>query len=153
MAAPWTVVTDIPVKVLTDNILPFCETKDVISLGCTNTFFALTTDKTLWKRKLAVNYDFPALGTARTSDWKLIYQRLRNPRVFVWGFVTFSFCYVTRVFICLLIHSYVHAGTVQREEQWPTWVTVVSGDDPRECSFSGRTSPSRCSCGQPGGKR
>lgn len=60
--------------------------KDVFSLGCTNKFFALiTTDDTLWKRRLAVDYNFTGSETARTSGWKFIYKRLRNPRVFVWG--------------------------------------------------------------------
>jgi len=86
----WTTITNIPVKVFTGNILPFCEVDDVISLGCTNKFFALvTTDETFWKRKLAADYNFPVSGTARTSGWKFIYHRLRNPRVFIWGCVTF----------------------------------------------------------------
>jgi len=81
-----------PVELLIDNILPFCEAKDVFSLGCTNKFFALiTTDDMFWKRKLVVDYNFTGSETARTSGWKFIYQRLRNPRVFVWGYVIFSF--------------------------------------------------------------
>jgi len=145
----WITITDIPVKVFASNILPFCEVKDVVSLGRTNRFFALVaTDETFWKRKLAVDYNFPVSGTARTSRWKFIYQRLRNPRVFVWGCVTL-FSYVT-VLICLLMRSCMLAGTIQREGQRPTWVTTISKDEPRGCSFSGRTSPSRCPCGQPG---
>ena len=64
MAVTWgTTITDIPLKVLMDNILPFCETKDVISLSCTNKFFALiTTGKTFWKQKLAVDHNFTGLG-------------------------------------------------------------------------------------------
>ena len=87
----WTTITDIPVKVFTNSILPFCEAKDVISLCCTNKFFAfVATNETFWKRKLAIDYNFPVLGTARTSGWKFIYQKLRNSRVFVWGCVTLS---------------------------------------------------------------
>jgi len=92
MAAQRTGIADIPVELLIDNILPFCEAKDVFSLGCTNKFFALiTTDDTYWKRRLVVDYNFTGSETARTSGWKFIYQRLRNPRVFVWGYVIFSF--------------------------------------------------------------
>jgi len=102
----WTIITDIPVKVFTDNILPFCEAKDVISLCCTNTFFApIATDETFWKRKLAADYNFPVSRTAGTSGWKFIYQRLRNPRVFVWGCVTFSFSYVAMELICSSMRS------------------------------------------------
>jgi len=110
MAALWTQITDIPAKVLTNNILPFCETKDVFSLGCTNKFFALvTTDDTLWRQKLAVDYNFTGSGMTRTSGWKSIYQRLRKPRVFVWGYVPFSFFYTIRVFIHSFIHSLIHS--------------------------------------------
>jgi len=91
MAALQAKITDIPVKVFTDNVLSSCETKDVISLGCANKFFALVaTDEKFWKRKLAIDYNFTGSETARTSGWKFLYQRLRNPRVFVWGYTTFS---------------------------------------------------------------
>lgn len=83
-------IADIPVELFIDNILPFCETKDVFSIGCTNKFFALvTTDDTFWKRRLVVDYNFTGSETARTSGWKFIYKRLRKPRVFVWGYVVF----------------------------------------------------------------
>ena len=100
MSTQRTGIADIPVELLIDNILPFCEAKDVFSLGCTNKFFALiTTDDMFWKRRLVVDYNFTGSETARTSGWKFIYQRLRNPRVFVWGYVIFFILYVTRVFI------------------------------------------------------
>ena len=92
-----TKITDIPVKVLTNNILPFCEVKDVLSLGRTNKFFALiAADDAFWKLKLAVDYNFTGSETARTSGWKFIYQKLRNPRVFVWGYVAFPSFHVMR---------------------------------------------------------
>jgi len=150
VAALWAGITDIPAKVFIDNLLPFCGTKDVISLGCTNKLLALvTTDETLWKRKLVVDYNFPVSETARTSGWKFIYRKSRNPRIFVWGCVTFSFFHDTRVSICSSMHSRVLAGIVQSEGQRQARVTAVSGGDPWVFSFSGRTSPSRCSCRQP----
>ena len=94
---------DIPVKVLMDNILPFCETKDVISIGCSNKFFALIATDMFWRKKLAVEYNFTGSGTTRTSGWKFMYQRLRNSRVFVWGCVASVVLYVhlfTNVLIC-----------------------------------------------------
>ena len=100
MSTQKTGIADMPVELLIDNILPFSEAKDVFSLGCTNKFFALiTTDDMFWKRRLVVDYNFTGSETARTSGWKFIYQRLRNPRVFVWGYVIFFILYVTRVFI------------------------------------------------------
>lgn len=47
--ATWrTRITDIPIKLLVDNILPFCGSKDVLSLRRTNRFFApIATDETV----------------------------------------------------------------------------------------------------------
>ena len=85
-------ITDVPVKVFIDNVLPFCEAKDVISFGCTNKFFTLVAnDKKFWKRKLAIDCNFPVSETARTGGWRCLYRISRNPRIFVWGYVTSSF--------------------------------------------------------------
>jgi len=47
---------DIPVKILLNNILPFCGVKDMLSLGCTNKVFALAvTNETFWRQRLAVD--------------------------------------------------------------------------------------------------
>lgn len=102
MATRRTKITDVPAKLLINNVLPFCEGRDVLSLGCTNKFFALVTnDDTFWRLKLAVDYNFTGSETARASGWKFIYRRLRNPRAFVWGCVTFSIFDVIRVsFVC-----------------------------------------------------
>ena len=53
MATTWKArITDIPAKVFIDNILPFCEVEDVLSLGSTNNFFAsLATDEAFWRRR------------------------------------------------------------------------------------------------------
>ena len=87
-------ITDIPVGLLINRILPFCEAKDVLSLGCTNRFFAL----------VAGHYSFTGSETVRTGGWKSIYGK---PRIFVWGWVTFSFFGVMRVFICSLMRSHI----------------------------------------------
>ena len=85
-------ITDIPARLFINRILPFCEAKDVLSLGCTNRFFAV----------VAGDYNLTGSEMARTSGWKSIYLKLRNARVFVWGCVTFSFSDITKVFIRLL---------------------------------------------------
>ena len=145
-------IADMPVELLIDNILPFCDAKDVFSLGCTNKFFALiTTDDMFWKRKLVADYNFTGSETARTSGWKFIYQRLRNPRVFVWGYEIFSFSMLRGRSFINTTHPPVlmHIRPVvipQREGQRSTRVTTVSKDDAFGCSFSGGTSSS----GRPG---
>ena len=109
MAIRWTKITDIPAKLLINNLLPFCEAKDVLSLGCTNRFFALVAnDDTFWRQRLAIEYNFTRPGAAKTSSWKFPYHKL-NPRVFVWGCVVLSFFDVIRVFIRSLLHSHVLA--------------------------------------------
>ena len=113
MVATWTTkIVDIPAKLLISSVLPFCEAKDVLSLGCTNRFFALVAnDDTFWRQRLVNDYNFTGLGVAKKGDCKSIYRKLRNLqlRVFVWGCVTFPLSDVTRVFICLLMHSHVLA--------------------------------------------
>ena len=102
----WANITDIPVKLLINNVLPFCGLKDVLSLGCTNKFFAqVANDDTFWRRRLANGYNFTGSEAARMSGWKFIYRKLRNPRVFVWGCATLSFFDFTSMFICSLMHS------------------------------------------------
>ena len=94
MATAWRIgIMDIPAEVLMDNILPFCEAEDVLSLGYTNKFFALVAIDIFWRRRLMLDYNFMGLETARMSGWKSIYWRLRNrnPQLFVWGYATFSF--------------------------------------------------------------
>ena len=79
-------ISDIPVDVLLDNVLPSVPVTDVLHLGSTNHFFAtLVSDDLFWKRKLQEDFNFSGAGTARTSGWKFIYRGLSNPKVFVWG--------------------------------------------------------------------
>lgn len=81
-------LSEVPVEVLLDNVLPFCEVPDLLALGSTNRFFALlASDDTFWKRKLDTDFNFNGADTARTSGWKFIYLRMSNPKVFVWGCV------------------------------------------------------------------
>jgi len=95
MAALWTKLTDIPVKVLMSNILPFCEAEDLLSLSRTNWFFAVVVaGETSWREKLRVDGNFTGSKATRTSSWKLPH-RFRNARVSILGCVTFSFCYAT----------------------------------------------------------
>ena len=87
-------ITDMPAGLLINRILPFCEAKDVLSLGCTSRFFAV----------VAGHYGFTGSEAVRTGIRKFIYGK---PRIFVWGWVTFSFSGVTRVFICSLMLSHI----------------------------------------------
>src|ERR1700761_5031313 len=82
-------ITAIPVEVFLDNLLPFSPTRDVLSLGSTNKFFAaICADETFWKRRCQEDFNFTSQETARQSGWKNLYRGLNRPKIFVWGFVT-----------------------------------------------------------------
>jgi SCF-associated factor 1 len=79
-------ISDIPVDVLLDNLLPSVAVPDLLSLTCTNRFFAIIgADDTFWKRKIQDDFNFSGAGTARTTGWKVIYKGLRKPLIYTWG--------------------------------------------------------------------
>ena len=79
-------VADVPIEIILDNLLPLLPISDLHSLGATNrSFYNLTSDETLWKRKIRQDYNFPDSNTARTTGWKFIYKRLSNPKIYLWG--------------------------------------------------------------------
>ena len=79
-------LSDVPIEIFLDNLLPLLPLTDLQHLGATNKFFyKLTSDDTFWKRKLQEEFNFPDSDTARTTGWKFIYKRLANPKVYVWG--------------------------------------------------------------------
>ena len=45
--------------------------------------------ETFWRQRVAVDYNFTGSETNRMNGWKFIYQRLKNPRVFTWGYAVF----------------------------------------------------------------
>jgi hypothetical protein len=82
-------LTDIPVEVFLDNLLPFASARDVLSFGSTNKLFAaICADETFWRRRCHEDFNFTSQETARQSGWKTLYRGLNHPRIFVWGFVT-----------------------------------------------------------------
>ena len=84
-------ITDIPVEVFLDNLLPFAPVRDIRSFGSTNKFFAaICADETFWKRMCQEDFNFTSQETARQSGWKNLYRGLNHPKIFVWGFVTMS---------------------------------------------------------------
>ena len=108
-------ITDLPVKLLTNKILPFCEVRDMLSLGCTNRLFALImSDNGFWKRKLIIDYNFTGLGTNRTSGWKFIYLRLGKPRLFTWGCVAFLLHPITEASTHPLMCSHIRPIVSER---------------------------------------
>ncbi|THV05547.1 RCC1/BLIP-II [Dendrothele bispora CBS 962.96] len=79
-------LTDIPLEVFIDHLLPLLPISDLLHLTTTCKFFAtLCSDETFWRRKLQDEFNFSNAETARTSGWKFIYLRMANPRVYAWG--------------------------------------------------------------------
>ena len=80
-------ITDLPVELFLDNILPLLPVPDLLNLGCVSSHFdQLTSDETFWHRKLQEDFNFTGSETARKNGWKFLYSRLSHPRVFVWGY-------------------------------------------------------------------
>ncbi|KAI0318375.1 RCC1/BLIP-II [Amylostereum chailletii] len=79
-------LSDLPVEVLIDNLLPSIALEDLVRLGRTNNFFAAVCfDDTFWKRKCQEDFNFTSAETARTSGWKALYKGIHRPKLFVWG--------------------------------------------------------------------
>lgn len=79
-------LSSLPVEILLDNIVPLLPLSALANLGSTSRFFYLiTSDETVWKRKLLEDFNFSGNDTARTTGWKFIYRRMANPKVYVWG--------------------------------------------------------------------
>ncbi|CCM03324.1 uncharacterized protein FIBRA_05452 [Fibroporia radiculosa] len=79
-------LSDLPVELLLDHICPLLPIQDLLSLSSTShSFHNLIADETFWHRKLEEDFNFSGSETARTHGWQFLYQRLSNPRLFVWG--------------------------------------------------------------------
>ena len=80
-------LTDLPIELFTDEILPLLPLHDLANLSQASRFFAsLTADDTFWHRKLQEDFNFSGAETARKTGWQFLYKRLYNPRVYVWGY-------------------------------------------------------------------
>ncbi|KAG8873845.1 hypothetical protein FRB97_006414 [Tulasnella sp. 331] len=80
-------ISDLPVEVLLDHLLPILALQDLLALARTNKFIAsVCQDDILWKLKLKRDFNFTAnADTARESGFKVIYRGLRKPSVYTWG--------------------------------------------------------------------
>ncbi|KAF8587910.1 RCC1/BLIP-II [Ramaria rubella] len=79
-------LSDIPLEVLIDNLLPLIPLKDILSLTVTSKDYAkLCSDDTFWKRKLKEDYNFSDASSARTKGYKFLYKGVHNAKIYVWG--------------------------------------------------------------------
>ena len=86
---PPSLLAELPLEVLIDNVLPLVALKDVLALASTcKGFAALCADDTFWKRKLARDYNFSDAASARTKGYKFLYKGVHNAQVYVWGYVS-----------------------------------------------------------------
>lgn len=84
-------LSDLPVEVILDNLLPTMSNETIVNLGATSHFWdSATNDDTFWKRKLREDFNFDCEATARSNGWKVIYGGLTQPRTFVWGCVVIA---------------------------------------------------------------
>ncbi|KAG9006088.1 hypothetical protein FRB94_000993 [Tulasnella sp. JGI-2019a] len=80
-------ITDLPVELLLDHLLPTLAIPDLLALTRTNRFIAsVCNDDILWKLRLKRDFNFTAnADTARESGFKVLYRGLRKPSVYTWG--------------------------------------------------------------------
>ena len=145
-------ITDLPIGLLTNKILPFCEARDMIR---TKNLLAQPSesmnDDAFWRRRLAVDYNFTGSETNRTSGWKFIYLRLGKARLFAWGCVLFIL-FFTRPFTHLSIYWHTCLiVTIQNDS--PTRALGFSEGDPSGHLAATRNSPGEWTVCQPGSER
>ncbi|GJJ10996.1 hypothetical protein Clacol_005225 [Clathrus columnatus] len=79
-------LTDIPVEIILDNLLPLFSLKDLLSLTLVNKDFSVVCgDDTFWKRKVNEDYNFPDASSARTKGYKFLYRGIHHSQVYIWG--------------------------------------------------------------------
>ncbi len=78
-----------------DQIFDYLPVRDILNLGCTNRFFSsVVSDEIFWHRRIQEDFNFSGSDTARKTGWKIIYKRLSNSHVYVWGYVSTSFALI-----------------------------------------------------------
>jgi SCF-associated factor 1 len=85
----------LPLDIYYDQLLPLLPLDSLIHLSETCKAFDQLVNRepaseSLWRHRIETDLNFPADSTARTSGWKELYRRVRNPRIYVWGCVVFS---------------------------------------------------------------
>ena len=82
-------ITDLPIELFVDSIFDYLPVDAILSLGCTNRFFAqIAADEPFWHRRIQQDFNFSGADTARHEGWKFLYRRLANPKLYVWGYVS-----------------------------------------------------------------
>lgn len=82
-------ITELPKELFFDEIFSYLPVTDILSLGCTNQFFAtVVADEPFWHKRIQEDFNFTGSDTARQSGWKFLYRRLSNPTLYVWGCVS-----------------------------------------------------------------
>ncbi|KZT10184.1 RCC1/BLIP-II [Laetiporus sulphureus 93-53] len=79
-------LSDLPLELFLDNILPLLHIRDLLNFSCTSRhFYELASDETFWHGKIEQDFNFTGAETARNTGWKFLYKRFSRPRVYVWG--------------------------------------------------------------------
>jgi SCF-associated factor 1 len=79
-------LSNLPVDVLIQDLLPRLPYKTLIELSKTSKFFyRLCGDESLWKKLALRELHIPAYATFRNRGWKDIFAKLHHPVVYTWG--------------------------------------------------------------------
>lgn len=64
-------IHSIPIEVFLDHLLPLVDVQDLLSLACTDRFFAkLCADDTFWKRKLKVDLNYSIIDARNKGEFQ-----------------------------------------------------------------------------------
>jgi SCF-associated factor 1 len=79
-------ITDLPVDVLIQDLLPRLNYHSILALTETcQKFYTLCNDEALWKKLALREFHIPAHATFRNKGWKDIFSKLNDPVVYTWG--------------------------------------------------------------------
>ncbi|KAJ2959173.1 hypothetical protein NQZ79_g5306 [Umbelopsis isabellina] len=79
-------LSDLPLDVLIQDLLPRLPYRALIDLSKTSKFFyRLCGDESLWKKLALRELHIPTYATFRNRGWKDIFSKLHDPLVYTWG--------------------------------------------------------------------
>lgn len=79
---------DLSYDVVQECLAPFLHGRDLLAISATNRRLraACSTD-IIWERKCRQEYGFTGSELDLAGLWRIVYARLANPKVYVWGYV------------------------------------------------------------------
>lgn len=82
-------INDLPDSVFLFGVVPHLDITTLLTLrSVSGRFQAIVDDESVWRRKVAADFNFPLATTARahtSNSWRLLYKGLKRSNVYLWG--------------------------------------------------------------------